>query len=188
MAKLVSQTMPARVPQCPALSIAGLLVFAFVSGCGGSRASPATTPHCAESAFRRFASGLGKGAGRDGVYAVFEAGRGVLEYADMRGTLEGKMLWAVAPSRSGRIVITGHQVNSAYRLRFSLSGAAPTTTAVLVAHTQSSWQTWPSATILNGSGCYVFSVRGPGADRIYGASANETLVRPHPFSARRHIT
>lgn len=73
-----------------------------------------------------------------------------------------KTLWAVAPEYEGSVVITGHQLDGPYPLRFS-TGPFPGTalkSLEMPFDPSGGWRYGPSDTLIRAPGCYAFEVQG----------------------------
>lgn len=75
-----------------------------------------------------------------------------------------KVLWAIAPTYSGPVLIRGRQVDGPHDLRFDLgaSGDPPPPELALVAANldANGWSSLPSHTRVQAAGCYAYQVDG----------------------------
>jgi hypothetical protein len=73
-----------------------------------------------------------------------------------------KTLWAIAPSYTGNISITGKQIGGSNELRFNAEGGLPGKQLELRFDSDDSrtWRYGPSDTLIRAPGCYAFRVEG----------------------------
>ena len=72
-----------------------------------------------------------------------------------------KVLWVIAPSYTGPVLIRGRQLDGTTPLWFQLGGGQPALAEMqLPPSTTPGWRDWPSATLLTTTGCYAWQVDG----------------------------
>lgn len=104
--------------------------------------------------------------GEGPVFVGLGTGDGVILYTldarQHKGWYYNKTLWAVAPSYTGEVVITGEQIDGPNRLRFNSNTGFPGKKQFQLRFppSGSGWRYGPSSTLIRAPGCYVFSVRG----------------------------
>jgi hypothetical protein len=79
-----------------------------------------------------------------------------------------KTLWAVAPSYTGKVVITGEQIDGPNRLRFNGGSRFPGRKQFELKFSPDASEKWrygPSATLIRAPGCYAFRIRGEGFEQ-----------------------
>jgi hypothetical protein len=82
---------------------------------------------------------------------------------ERNGWFYNKTLWAIAPSYTGVVLITGEQIDGPNRLRFNPAAGFPGDKQLELRfpnETASKWRYGPSDTLVRAPGCYAFRVRG----------------------------
>ena len=94
-------------------------------------------------------------------------GDGVVRYTvdtkEHDGWYYYKTLWAIAPSYTGHVVITGDQIGGSNGLRFNAGAGFPGQKQLELrfpADDSGRWQYGPSDTLIRAPGCYAFRVEG----------------------------
>ncbi len=155
---------------------------------------PTLTPGmpCPTTHGHLLATGEGIAVGSGPVYAVLGQGsstgtderqhQGVLQYVDAHAYGSGrsswggqKVLWVIAPSYTGPVLVRGHQLGGSHEVRFNagldqlfseeyandISAIPPLPALRLVrVNTDTRWTDWPSTTRLQAPGCYAYQVDG----------------------------
>jgi hypothetical protein len=114
--------------------------------------------------------------GEGPVFVGLGTGDGVVRYTEDTKQHDGwyyyKTLWAVAPSYSGAVVISGEQIDGPNELRFNTDGFPGSKQLRLRFPPEGSgWRYGPSDTLIGAPGCYVFNVRGDGFKRTIAFKA-----------------
>src|ERR671918_177401 len=87
-----------------------------------------------------------------------------------------KTLWAIAPSYTGNISITGEQIGGSNELRFNAGGGFPGRKQLELRFGSDDSRTWrygPSDTLIRAPGCYAFRVEGDDFEHIIAFRATE---------------
>jgi hypothetical protein len=107
------------------------------------------------------------------VFVGLGTGDGVVHYtADTKkhnGWYYYKTLWAIAPSYTGSVVITGKQLGGPSELRFNAGAGFPgqrQSELRFPADDSGKWRYGPSDTLIRAAGCYAFHVNGDGFAHI----------------------
>ena len=104
--------------------------------------------------------------GEGPVFVGLGTGDGVilhtLDARQHKGWYYNKTLWAVGPSYTGEVTITGEQIDGPNRLRFNSNTGFPGKKQFQLRFPPSGlgWRYGPSSTLIRAPGCYVFRVRG----------------------------
>jgi hypothetical protein len=118
------------------------------------------------------ARGVAFAYGEEPVFVGLGTGHGRIRYTEEtrqhNGWFYNKTLWAVAPSYTGVVVITGEQIDGPNRLRFNPAAGFPGDKQLQLRfpdETVRKWRYGPSETLIRAPGCYAFHVRGGNFDR-----------------------
>jgi hypothetical protein len=135
----------------------------------GERGQESTAPCPVEgvsrvrSEVRAVAFAYGEGP----VYVGLGTGDGVVRYTVDTKKHDGwyyyKTLWAIAPSYTGSVAITGKEIGGPNELRFNAGGGFPGRKLLelrFAPDDSERWQYGPSDTLIRAPGCYAFRVRG----------------------------
>ena len=138
------------------------------SSVGGTRLCPIQKVPRVRPDVRAVAFAYGEGP----VFVGLGTGDGRIRYTeDAReddGWFYNKTLWAVAPSYTGVVVITGKQIDGPTRLRFNPAAGFPGEKRLELRfskETDRRWRYGPSETLIRAPGCYAFQVRGDNFNR-----------------------
>jgi hypothetical protein len=111
--------------------------------------------------------------GEGPVFVGLGTGDGVIRYTVDTKKHDGwyyyKTLWAIAPSYTGSVAITGRQIGGSNELRFNAAGGFPGRKRLelrFAADDSGTWRYGPSDTLIRGRGCYAFRVVGDDFDHI----------------------
>jgi hypothetical protein len=120
-----------------------------------------SVPRRSEAGAVAFAYGEGP------VFVGLGTGDGVVRYTvdtkEHRGWYYYKTLWAIAPSYTGSVVITGKQLGGSNELLFNAGAGFPGQKQPelrIPADDSGKWRYGPSDTLIRAPGCYVFRVEG----------------------------
>ena len=106
------------------------------------------------------------------MFAGLGTGDGVVRYTvdtkEHDGWYYYKTLWAIAPSYTGKVVITGEHIGGSNELRFNSGTGFPgqkKRELRFPADSAGRWRYGPSATLIKAPGCYAFRVQGDDLDQ-----------------------
>jgi hypothetical protein len=118
--------------------------------------------------------------GEGPVFVGLGTGDGAVRYTVDTKKHEGwyyyKTLWAIAPSYTGTISITGKQIGGSNELRFNAGGGFPGRKQLELrfgADDSGTWRYGPSDTLIRAPGCYAFRVEGDDFEHIIAFRATE---------------
>ena len=118
--------------------------------------------------------------GEGPVFVGLGTGDGVIRYTvdtkEHDGWYYYKTLWAIAPSYTGRLVITGEQIGGSKELRFNAGARFPgqqQRELRFPADDSGRWRYGPSDTLIRAPGCYAFRVRGDDLDQSIAFKATD---------------
>jgi hypothetical protein len=130
----------------------------------GESAAPCSVesvPRKSEAGAVAFAYGEGP------VFVGLGTGDGVVRYTvdtkKHNGWYYYKTLWAIAPSYTGSVVVTGKELGGSSELRFNAGARFPGQKQLELrfpADDSGKWRYGPSDTLIRAGGCYVFRVEG----------------------------
>jgi hypothetical protein len=87
-----------------------------------------------------------------------------------------KTLWAIAPTYTGQVVITGKQIGGTTELRFNPGAGFPGEQELQLRFPQDDsgkWRYGPSETLIRAPGCYAFHVAGAGFKQTIAFEARD---------------
>lgn len=120
---------------------------------------------CPRSTARIVSPMFGAAAGDGPLYAVGLDSSGVLRYNPENGS--AKVLWLLAPSHAGPVLIRGKALGKTQAIR--LVGEDMQFDYLLFsgdnrrsAGSVEAWRNWPTLTVVDGPGCYIWQIDGPG--------------------------
>jgi hypothetical protein len=130
---------------------------------GGSAPCPVEGVPRVRPEVRAVAFAYGKGP----VFVGLGTGDGVVRYTVDTKKHDGwycyKTLWAIAPSYTGSVVISGQQIAGSNELRFNAGAGFPGQKQLELrfpADDSRKWRYGPSDTLIRTAGCYRFRVEG----------------------------
>lgn len=116
--------------------------------------------------------------GEGPVFVGLGTGNGVVRYTvdtkEDDGWYYYKTLWAIAPSYTGNVVITGRQIGGPNELRFNAGTGFPGQKQLELrfpADDSGKWRYAPSDTLIRAAGCYEFRVKGDDFEQIIAFKA-----------------
>jgi hypothetical protein len=130
---------------------------------GGTTPCPVASVPRVRSEVRAVAFAHGEGP----VFAGLGTGDGVVRYTVDTKKHDGwyyyKTLWAIAPSYTGDVVISGEEIGGSNELRFNAGTGFPGRKQLKLrfpANDAGKWRYGPSDTLIRTPGCYAFRVQG----------------------------
>jgi hypothetical protein len=130
---------------------------------GGAEPCPVERVPRVNPEVRAVAFAYGKGP----VFVGLGTGDGVVRYTVDTKAHDSwyyyKTLWAIAPSYTGSVVISGQQIRGPNELRFNAGAGFPGQKQLELrfpADDSGEWRYGPSETLIRAAGCYVFRLEG----------------------------
>jgi hypothetical protein len=118
--------------------------------------------------------------GEGPVFIGLGTGDGVVRYTEDTKKHDGwyyyKTLWAIAPSYTGSVAITGNQVGGSNELRFNAGAGFPgqkKRELRFTADDSGRWRYGPSDTLIRAPGCYAFRVKGDDLEQNIAFKASD---------------